>query len=430
MAALYLGRLCDLMPRPDADVVIEVQVEASTAVDDIVVTHRDGHRLFIQVKENVRDSSAAWGILWRDFGEQFLAADFQRGRDRLLLQTAGAHEERHVLRELCLRAETSDSYLTWTERISEAQSKLLRKINSVLTHHVPDNEELLRLFKHVEVGIRTPGEIERDLVPYWVPPTNRPQIELFRLLRDRVSGEARRRGSFTAENLRASLAGESDVVFIAHPALEELREQVRECGAGLRQHKHSFGDTGRHLRRGITDSLVAWAGQASTGSGQNNVAILLDQAGTGKTVVRRDLLLALEGNGVTVLAIKAYQVSGITSPEELQSSLRLPDSVERVLRRLAASESVVLLTDQIDALSLSLARDQKALNRPTAKRSHARPVASSMTPTSARSGPRPSSQSCRLASICKSMPAAARRSRRERYLLRRRERFGASTAAP
>lgn len=362
VAALYLGRLCDPTPRADADTVVGVRIEAPTAVDDIVVTYQDGHRLFIQVKENVRDSSAAWGVLWRDFAEQFRAADFRRGSDRLLLQTAEAHDEHHVLRELCLRAETSDSYLTWTERINEAQSKLLRRISSILAHHIPDNEELLSLIKHVEVGIRTLGELERDLVPYWVPPTNRPQLELFRLLRDRVAGEARRRGSFTAGNLRASLVGEGGVVFVPQPTLDELREQVRACGAGLRQHKHSFGNTGRHLKRDIAASLVAWAKQASTGGGQNNVAILLDQAGMGKTVEMRDVLLALEAGGVTVLAIKADQVSGITSAEDLQSSLRLPDSAERVLRRLAASEPVVLLIDQIDALSLSLARDQKALN--------------------------------------------------------------------
>ncbi len=362
VAALYLGRLCDPTPRTGADTVIEVRVEAPTEVDDIVVTYQDGHRLFIQVKENVRDSGAAWGGFWRDFAEQFRAADFQRGVDRLLLQTGEAHEEHHVLRELCLRARTSDNYHTWEERINQEQSKLLRKISPILAHHVPDNEELLRLFKHVEVEIRTLGEIERDMVPYWVPPTNRPQVELFRLLRDRVGGQARQRGSFTAETLRTSLAGEGDVVFVKQPDLDELREQVRACGAGLRQHKHSFGNTGRHLKRDITGLLVAWAGQPSTGGDQNSVAILLDQAGMGKTVVMRDVLLALEANGVTVLAIKADQMSGVTSPEDLQTSLRLPDSAERVLRRLSASEPVVLLIDQIDALSLSLARDQKALN--------------------------------------------------------------------
>ncbi len=362
MAALYLGRLCDPTPRTDADTVTEVRIEASTAVDDIVVTYQDGHRLFIQVKENVRDSSAAWGALWRDFEEQFRAADFQRDRDQLLLQTAEAHEEHHVLRELCLRAKTSDSYLTWTERINETQSKLLRKISSIVAHHGASHEDLLSLLKHVEVEIRTLGEIERDLVPYWVPPTDRLQIELFRLLRDRVGGEARQRGTPTAEKVRASLAAEGNVVFVTQPGLDELREQVRACGAGLRQHKHSFGNTGRHLKRDITDSLVAWAGRASTHGSQDNVAILLDQAGMGKTVVMHDVLLALEGNRVAVLAIKADQVSGIASAEDLQSRLRLSDSAERVLGRLAASEPVVLLIDQIDALSLSLARDQKALN--------------------------------------------------------------------
>lgn len=101
--------------------------------------------------------------------------------------------------------------------------------------------------------------------------------------------------------------------------MDELREQVRACGAGLRQHKHSFGNTGRHLKRDITDSLVAWAEQGSNSGSLSNVAILLDQAGMGKTVVMRDALPALEGNRVTVLAVKADQLSGITLPEELQS---------------------------------------------------------------------------------------------------------------
>lgn len=79
-------------------------------------------------------------------------------------------------------------------------------------------------------------------------------------------------------------------------------------------------------------------------------------------MVARDVLCALEEAGATVLAIKADQLSGIASADELQANLRLPDSPERILRRLAADGPVTLLIDQIDALSLSLARDQKALN--------------------------------------------------------------------
>jgi hypothetical protein len=69
------------------------------------------------------------------------------------------------------------------------------------------------------------------------------------------------------------------------------------------------------------------------------------------------------GAGAAVLAIKAdQQLSGIESPEVLRASLRLPDAVERVVARLAEAGDVVVMVDQIDALSLSMAHDQKALN--------------------------------------------------------------------
>ncbi|MDX6576442.1 MAG: hypothetical protein QOE96_2395 [Blastocatellia bacterium] len=82
----------------------------------------------------------------------------------------------------------------------------------------------------------------------------------------------------------------------------------------------------------------------------------------GKTVVLQDVLYALEDAGVRVLAIKADLLSGISTREELRDYLGLPDSVERVLHRLADRETVVLVIDQMDALSLSLALDQRTLD--------------------------------------------------------------------
>jgi hypothetical protein len=110
----------------------------------------------------------------------------------------------------------------------------------------------------------------------------------------------------------------------------------------------------------VVDDLVRWARESAE---DDDLALLLDQAGMGKTIVARDVLLALEEAGETVLAIKAdQQLTGIGGPEDLRLSLRLPDSVERVAGRLAASGRVLVLVDQIDALSLSMARDQRALN--------------------------------------------------------------------
>lgn len=99
MAALFLGRLCDCIPRPDEDAVVGVRVEAPTQVDDIVVTYRDGHRSFIQAKESIRDNEAAWKRLWKAFEPQFWGGDFQRDRDWLVLHTGEGYEEHRALRD-------------------------------------------------------------------------------------------------------------------------------------------------------------------------------------------------------------------------------------------------------------------------------------------------------------------------------------------
>lgn len=360
VAALYLGRLCDVTQRSDRDRVVRVRVEAPTAVDDTVVTFADGGVTYIQAKENIRDGGEAWAGLWADFEKQFNRSDFKRGRDRLLLHTGEPHDEHHALREICERAINSVNAAEWAARLTAAQQALLRKINPHLGVSLSgDADLLLAFFSHVNVEIANLTQIERDAVPRWMPAGGEPPIRLFRMLRDRVGGAARRREEFTAEGLRASLE-EDGVRLDEQPALEDLRELTQACGALLRQHKHTFGNTGHHLRRSVVDNIVRWARESGE---DDDLALLLDQAGMGKTIVARDVLLALEEAGETVLAIKAdQQLSGISRLEDLRASLRLPDSVERVVRRLATAGRVLVLIDQIDALSLSMARDQRALN--------------------------------------------------------------------
>jgi hypothetical protein len=360
VAALYLGRLCDATPRPERYSVVGVRVEAPTAVDDIVVTFADGGVTYIQAKENIRDDGEAWAGLWGNFEDQFNRPDFKRGRDRLLLHIGEPHNEHHALRELCERAINSVNAAEWAARLTTAQQTLLRKIKPHLGASLSGDADLLLVFfSHIDVEIANLTQIERDAVPRWMPAGGESPIKLFRLLRDRVGGAARLRGAFTADELRASLE-EDGIRLDPQPTLEELRDLARACGAVLRQHKHTFGNTGRHLKRAVVDDIVRWARESRE---EDDLALLLDQAGMGKTIVMRDVLLALEEAGETVFAIKAdQQVTGIGGPEDLRASLRLPDSVERVVGRLAAAGRVLVLVDQIDALSLSMARDQRSLN--------------------------------------------------------------------
>jgi|GEM_PF-1163505 len=360
IAALYLGRLCDSTPRPDEHAVEGVRVEAPTAVDDIVVTYRDGHRTFIQAKENVRANDSAWQEIWSSFERQFWQLDFQKGKDRLLVQIGEVHNEHHAVREIGIRAAGSFNYAEWISRLTEDQKKLLKKILALFDPKHAAAEEILSFFKHFDLEIRPLIDVERDLVRDWIPQSNKTQIELFKLLRDAVGGAARRRDSFSMIGLSARLAAESNVIFAVQPDLDELLETVRGCGAGLKQHKRSFGNTGIHLKRAVVEVIKTWILEPS--DRPDDVGILLDRAGMGKTVVLQDVLYALEDAGVRVLAIKADLLSGISTREELRDYLGLPDSVERVLHRLADRETVVLLIDQMDALSISLAPEQRTLD--------------------------------------------------------------------
>ena len=359
ITALYLGRMCDAAQRPDSDRVNAVRVEAPEDVDDIVVTFADDHRDYIQAKENVRDNQRAWCKLWSDFDAQFRRAEFRRGRDRLILRIGEIHQEHHDLQELCCRALTSENYLEWQRRLTKGLRNLLEKIKPLLSPEMLSDSTLLAFFGHVDVEILSLIQIERDAAPLWMPKSNKLPVELFHLLRDRVGGAGRIRASFTLPVLRDSLADEH-CHLIEPPDIDSLREAVSRCGAILRQHKHTIAKTGRHLRRGVVEDILIWA---RGNSGEDNVGMLLDRAGMGKSVVARDVLVALDEADLTALAIKAdQQLSGINSHEDLQARLGLPEPVERIVGRLSTLGPVVVLIDQIDALSLSLARDQKALD--------------------------------------------------------------------
>jgi hypothetical protein len=131
VAALFLGRLCDSIARPEEDAVIGVRVEAPTQVDDIVVTHRDEHRSFIQAKESIRDNEAAWKRLWKAFEVQFWGGDFHRDRDWLVLHTGEGYEEHRTLRGIGERAHSSPTPAEWISRLNDAQTRLLKKNQSV-----------------------------------------------------------------------------------------------------------------------------------------------------------------------------------------------------------------------------------------------------------------------------------------------------------
>lgn len=145
---------------------------------------------------------------------------------------------------------------------------------------------------------------------------------------------------------------------------------MHSSGALLRSHKHTIGRTGRSISRAVVGDILAWAHKSEADLPEEKqqremarIGVLLDVAGMGKTSVARDVLLALETEEVSVLAVKAdQQLAGLKTVEDLPSLLGLPTSLENAVARLSSEAPVVIIIDQIDALSLALSHDQRALD--------------------------------------------------------------------
>jgi hypothetical protein len=360
IAALFIGDMLDAAGKSPIHVVVAVRIEAPTDVDDTVVTYADGHRAFIQAKENIDPRSDAWRNLWRDFEAQFNRTDFKRQHDRLILYAGGVTEELRQLREICRRAEGALNLDEWNRSLNDAQKKLLYdniRLRLSFGHRGP--VPLLEFFRHLEVMICPVEDIEQHEAPRWMPQCSAPAATLFDLLLAQTGRHARYRKTFVPDPLRQLLQQQHNIQFHALPSVTDMHQALKACSAILRGQRNTIGHRGPHLARAITAEIVAWAKTPQ----EDNLAVLVDGPGKGKTVVMRDVLEVLETEGIPTLAIKAdRQLEGLVPGQQPHEYLNLPDSVERIAARLALNGPVAILIDQVDALSLSLARDQTTLN--------------------------------------------------------------------
>lgn len=119
----------------------------------------------------------------------------------------------------------------------------------------------------------------------------------------------------------------------------------------------------KHIPRQQTDSLDSWI-NAEHAKAEDRVALLVGAPGSGKSVVMHDLLDILEKReDVYVLGLKSDQVV-VNTVEEMAQQNGISKRMEDVIRELAGKEGVnrvVLLVDQIDALSLTLSSNRKPL---------------------------------------------------------------------
>ncbi|GAA5528097.1 hypothetical protein [Herpetosiphon gulosus] len=136
----------------------------------------------------------------------------------------------------------------------------------------------------------------------------------------------------------------------------DLIEAIRQTSISLHAYPSTIAD--QYIERTEVQTITQWIIEAPV---TQQLGMLLDQPGAGKTVVLQHVLKQLAQAGVLVLVIKADALRDIRSATDLAAYLNLPVTIETIANTLTEQRLVVMI-DQIDALSLTLARDQGTLD--------------------------------------------------------------------
>ena len=116
------------------------------------------------------------------------------------------------------------------------------------------------------------------------------------------------------------------------------------------------------IQRDEVGHILDWIAKDTDSEKPNRVALLYGSAGIGKSVVMHDVLLqAQQKADYLVLGLKTDQIE-FTDSEHLRAQMHLAKPILAVIKDMAQkNKRVVLLIDQIDALSLSLSSNRTPL---------------------------------------------------------------------
>ena len=147
-------------------------------------------------------------------------------------------------------------------------------------------------------------------------------------------------------------------------SLGRIEEGFRLVSLGLESADHTIPGVG-FLERVESKDLINWI-NSPLRPREDPLAVLEGGAGLGKTAILKDVLLDLRSASIPVLALKADRLFA-SSYNELQEQISVLCSIDKLSDSLKIISSnfetpVVILIDQLDALSQSLSTNRKLLS--------------------------------------------------------------------
>ncbi|QIK58331.1 ATP-binding protein [Dysgonomonas sp. HDW5A] len=144
-------------------------------------------------------------------------------------------------------------------------------------------------------------------------------------------------------------------------APEELLFNIEAASVDLSSYENTF-QSKIHIDRLETTEIYNWI-LSNLKNKESNIALLVGNAGYGKSVVLKDLFVLLKEKRIPTLGIKVDKILNISSIKDIEAELNITNGIIPTFRRIGIdNELVVLLIDQIDALSQSLSSSRHAIN--------------------------------------------------------------------
>lgn len=147
--------------------------------------------------------------------------------------------------------------------------------------------------------------------------------------------------------------------------LQVIQEKFEFASYHLFNYNNSFeGIENSHFERTETGQIIRWIKEFIPLE-HEPIAILSGNAGSGKTVVLQDIYNSIRADKIPVIGLKVDRYASV-SIKELEDKLNLEDSFEKMVNSLAEdNDRVVVIIDQIDALSQSLSSRRDYLDTVT-----------------------------------------------------------------
>ena len=148
-------------------------------------------------------------------------------------------------------------------------------------------------------------------------------------------------------------------IFVGNAYVEEASAAFRKGSSDLRDYTPTIHPA---IHRDEVGLIKDWIERKASTEHPSRLALLFGKAGIGKSIVMHDLLEELQANQeYLVLGLKSDQIEFVDT-EVLRKNIHLAKPIETVVEEMVQKyKRVILLIDQIDALSLSLSSNRTPL---------------------------------------------------------------------